>query len=251
MAYIPLPPSGSRVRSAQACLNFQPGPLKAFANVSALRADRDSLPSVAAAAVRFFADRGRPDFLWFLGPHSRPDAVEALTSLGAAVFADGAAMLLDHEPPPAPGVDIRPVTTPEQLLAYRRIGTAADGSGELTGTQESELAASNHAAWQDYTSYAGRRRNFLAHVDDEPVSAAGLLLTEHGVAVLSGGSTLPAARGRGLYRALVHARWLEAQRLGAGPLAVQASTMSAPVLAQVGFARLADLTLLLQPASDA
>ena len=252
MAYIPLPPSGSRVRSPEACLNHQPGPLKAFANVSALRADTGSLERVADDAARFFAGQGRADFLWFVGPHSRPDdTVNALMSLGATVVSGCSAMLLDHEPPSAPDVDIRPVTTAEHLLTCRLIGAAADGSGVLTDEQEAAIRAGNPAAWEDFTSYDGRRLNFLAHVDGEPVSAGGLLLTDHGVAVLSGGATLPAARGQGLYRALVHARWVAAQQLGAGPLAVQASPMSAPVLAQVGFTRLAAMTLLEQQTQPA
>lgn len=251
MAYVPLPPSGSRVRTADACLNFQPGPIKAFANVSALRADAESLARVAEDASRFFTERGRLDFVWFVGPRSCPDdAVDALTALGARVLMPCTAMLLDHEPAPTPGVDIRPVTTPEQLLTCRLISAVADARDSVSEEQEAQIRASNLAAWHDFASYGGRRLNFLAHIDGVPMAAGGLLLTDHGVAVLSGGSTVRAARGRGLYRALVHARWVEAQRLGAGPLAVQASPMSAPVLEQVGFTRLAAMTVLEQAVQD-
>lgn len=199
-------------------------------------------------AIQFFADRGRKDFLWFLGSRSTPTtAVDLLTSLGANTLGDCTAMLLGHEPSPMPGVEIRVVTTPEQLLTYRQIGGATEVAGDGPSDRDLQIRASNDAAWQDYTSYHGRRRNYLAYLDGEPVSAAGLLLTDHGVAVLSGAATLPIARGRGLYRALVHTRWTDAQRLNAGPLAVQASTMSAPVLAQVGFTKVTDMILLRQP----
>jgi ribosomal protein S18 acetylase RimI-like enzyme len=147
------------------------------------------------------------------------DAVDALTSLGALVVGDCTAMVLDHEPPQMAGVEVHQVTTPEQLLIYRRIGVTAEVGGDLSTAQKTELHTTNDAAWQDYTSYAGRRLNFLAYLDSEPVTAAGLLLTDHGLAVLSGAATLPSARGRGLYRALVHARWLVAQRMNAGPAA--------------------------------
>jgi hypothetical protein len=247
MAYVPLPPSGSRSRLPDACLSFQPGGIQAFANVSALRATAESLARVAEDAARYFADHGRQDFLWFLGSRSTPsNAVDLLTARGATNLGDCAAMLLDHEPPPAPGADIRLVTTPAQLLTYRQIGAATEVAGEVSNDQDLHIKASNDTAWQDYTSYDGRRLNYIAYLEEEPVSVAGLLLTDHEVAVLSGAATLPVARGRGLYRALVHTRWTAAQRLKAGPLAVQASTMSAPVLAHVGFTRVADMTLLRQ-----
>ncbi len=247
MAYIPLPPSGSRHWSAEACFNFQPGRIQAFANVSALRATIGTLADVSRSAADYFATRGRDDFVWFIGPRSTPDGtVAALTSLGARVLGDCAAMMLDHEPPRMDEVEVRPVASPEQLLTYRRIGIAAEAGADPTPEQLAELTSTNDVAWGDYASYAGRRRNFLAYLAGEPVSAAGLLLTEHGVAVMSGGATLPWARGRGLYRALVHARWSVARQMNAGPLAVQASTMSSPVLARAGFVRLADMTIVVQ-----
>jgi GNAT superfamily N-acetyltransferase len=59
---------------------------------------------------------------------------------------------------------------------------------------------------------------------------------------LSGGSTLPEARGRGCYRALVRARWDEAARLGTPGLAVQAQYgTSAPILRRLGFAEVASI----------
>ena len=247
MAYVPQPPSGSRQWLPDACLSFQPSGIQAFANVSALRASPQSVTRVSEVATRFFADHGRLDFLWFLGPRSTPvGVVDLLLALGATTLGDCTAMVLDHEPPAVPAVDIRQVTTPDQLLTYRRIGAATEVADEATSDQETQLAASNAAAWHDYTSYNGRRLNFVAYLDGEPSSAAGLLLTDHGVGVLSGAATLPAARGRGLYTALVHTRWTTAQRLKAGPLAAQASSMSAPVLAQAGFTRVGDMILLRQ-----
>jgi len=55
-----------------------------------------------------------------------------------------------------------------------------------------------------------------------------------GVALM-GGAVLPAVRGRGVYRALVHARWEHAVARGTPLLVVQAGRMSAPVLTGLGF----------------
>ena len=54
-------------------------------------------------------------------------------------------------------------------------------------------------------------------------------------AALMGGAVLPSARGRGVYRALVHARWEHAAGRGTPLLVVQAGRMSAPILAGLGF----------------
>ena len=50
---------------------------------------------------------------------------------------------------------------------------------------------------------------YLAELDGEPVATARATFAPHGV-VLNGGSTLQRARGRGIYRALVAARWDDA-----------------------------------------
>jgi predicted GNAT family N-acyltransferase len=47
--------------------------------------------------------------------------------------------------------------------------------------------------------------------------------------------TLPSARGRGAYRALIAARWDEAVARGTPALAVQAQETSRPILERCGF----------------
>ncbi len=252
MGYIPLPPSGSRQRTPAACLNYQPGPIASYANVSAVRADATNLADLCAQAAALFAERGRNDYLWYVGPRTTPsDAVDALVSLGAEVVSACTAMLLDHQPVQGPAMDVREVETPEDLLDFRRIGLAGLGDDKTLEADTAELASSNTGAWADFQSYAGRRRNFLAYINGTPVAAGGLLLTDHAIAMLSGGATLPSARRQGCYRALVHARWVAAANAGAGPLLVQASPMFAPILAATGFKAVAAMTLLRQTTSSA
>ena len=52
---------------------------------------------------------------------------------------------------------------------------------------------------------------------------------------LMGGAVLPEARGQGVSRALVHARWEHAAARGTPLLVVQASELSRPVLEGLGF----------------
>src|SRR5262245_66570932 len=96
----------------------------------------------------------------------------------------------------------------------------------------------------EHTRTVVREQSFLALLDCEPVAAGTLALTEAGPALLTGGATLPEARGRGCYRALVRARWDEAVRLGASGLAVGAGKMSRPILEELGFRAVGDIHVL-------
>jgi GNAT superfamily N-acetyltransferase len=76
--------------------------------------------------------------------------------------------------------------------------------------------------------------HFVALVDGEVVGSAGAGYTDAGV-YLMGGNVAEHARGRGVYRALVRARWDEAVRRGTPALVVQAGQMSGPILRGIGF----------------
>lgn len=73
-----------------------------------------------------------------------------------------------------------------------------------------------------------------AWLDGELVGSARAFFSPRGV-LLAGGSTLPAARGRGVYRALVRARWDDAVEAGLPALVVHAGAMSRPILERLGF----------------
>jgi hypothetical protein len=62
--------------------------------------------------------------------------------------------------------------------------------------------------------------------------------------ILMGGSTLPAARGRGVYTSLVHARWDATVARGVPRLAVSAGRMSGPILERLGFEPIGKVVLL-------
>lgn len=246
MAYVPLPPTADRLVRHDAVLSWRPGPVPFFANVSAVRTSAEELPLLVEAARRWFGDHNRENFTWFLGPASAPgDAAGRLLDLGAEPFGGGTSMLLTAPPPAPDGIDIRPVSSAGELLTFRLLMTEA-GGGALDEVTATALRAGNDQAWQDHLGQAGRSFAFLAYLDEAPVAAGGLLLTDHGVGVLSGGGTATAARGRGCYRALVHARWATAQRAGMTALAVQASELSAPILARMGFAEVCKLAILRQ-----
>jgi hypothetical protein len=247
MAYVRMPPGAERLWLENACLNSQPGSYPYFANVSAVRVGPGSVEGLVGRAKSWFSEHGRTDFTWFIGPSSTPgDVIEQLTGLGATVMRNCTAMTMDRAPEQVPGVVVKKVESASEFLQFRRIMFADEQTGELTAEQEAELLDRNDAAWAGVQAMDGTRCNFLAFADDKPVAAGGLQLGDHGFAVLAGSATLPNARGRGCYRALVHRRWLVAQEAGSGHLAIQASDNSAPILARIGFVPRASLTIMRQ-----
>ena len=85
---------------------------------------------------------------------------------------------------------------------------------------------------------------YLAYLEGTPVGRATGSFTDHGV-TLFGAAVMPEARGRGAYRALVHARWRDAVAR-ATPLAVtDAGSQSRPILARMGFRELCTIRALI------
>jgi GNAT superfamily N-acetyltransferase len=80
---------------------------------------------------------------------------------------------------------------------------------------------------------------YVAYVDGIPASTAWIRFHPgSSFASLWGGSTVPAHRGRGLYRALLSARMRDAQDRGVRYLTVDAGPMSRPILERHGFRQL-------------
>jgi GNAT superfamily N-acetyltransferase len=94
----------------------------------------------------------------------------------------------------------------------------------------------------DFDRFVGNptAHRFLAWRGDQAVGAADAVLAAAGV-VMFGGATLSHARGQGVYRALVWARWQEALRHGTPYLITQAGALSRPVLLRLGFVETAQI----------
>src|SRR5947209_6698557 len=178
--------------------------------------------------------KGRTACTWEIGSSATPDdLVERLLSLG----------LVDDEPtplavgmvltdPPVQGpvdVEVRRAETGEEHFAAARIAAVAFGMPEPTAVRP-ENDPNNVV--------------YLAYVDGEPVARGSAAFGERAVS-LFGGSTLPAARGRGAYRALVAARWEDAVARGTPVLVTQASPMSRPILGRLGFREVCEIRILL------
>jgi GNAT superfamily N-acetyltransferase len=104
--------------------------------------------------------------------------------------------------------------------------------------------------WELESSERSHYRSFVAVVDGEIVGSAGAIFGANAV-FLAGGSTRQDMRRRGVYRALVRARWDAAAESGTPALTVGAGTMSRPILERVGFTLVGWVDCLLDRFPDA
>ena len=92
--------------------------------------------------------------------------------------------------------------------------------------------------YAEYTTAGNSALQFIASLDGEIVGTAAAVLGNYGVNLFAAG-VLPDARGRGVYRAMIRARWDFAVERGTPALTVQAGQMSRPVLESAGFSFIA------------
>jgi len=196
----------------------------------------DEVDDVRAEIHARLRAKGRTACTWEVGTHATPsDLVDRLLARGLVDDSTPLAVgMVLTEPPagagPQPGVVVRRASTPDEHLAAARIASVAFGLPEPEREPESDPDPNNVV--------------YLAYVDGEPVARGTASFGEHGV-TLFGGATLPQARGRGAYRALVAERWAEAVRRGTPALVTQASPMSRPILERLGFREVCEIRILL------
>ncbi|HST25368.1 MAG TPA: GNAT family N-acetyltransferase [Gaiellaceae bacterium] len=204
----------------------------------------DDVEKRVEAVRSWFRGQGRKEFVWWVGSSATPDDLgDRLIELGGELYGDDpilASMICTEPPPAADGIEVRRVETLEGFSAAREISWKDAGFSE---SQLAEVRATMAERWEQ-RQRSGNHAVFLAYVDDRPVASAEVVLLPFG-GFLSGASTLAEYRGRGVFRALVRARWDEAVRRGTPALIVGAGKMSRPILERIGFEKVADLRLLL------
>jgi GNAT superfamily N-acetyltransferase len=201
-----------------------------WASVQGIRL-RDGEAAEAVARVReLLPPSGTRVVSWWLSERATPsDVEEQLLAAGLEVVADDYRLggLLARTPPPAgpPEVETRLATTAEEWAAIRELQDSVfDNPPERRPTREQLLA-------EFPTTNAAL---FGAWLDGELVGAGAASPSSRGM-LLWGGSVRADARGRGCYRALVRARWDDADRRGTPALTVSANDKSGPVLSRLGF----------------
>jgi hypothetical protein len=172
---------------------------------------------------------------WWLAPSSRPvDLAERLLAEGlvTAEVPVVHALALDRPPPPIHAdVEVRQVTSFDDFLASREVQWDAFAVPPKRREQQRTHFRSDF----EESVELGVPVGFLATLDGRP-AATGLAVPSERGAFLISGATAPWARRRGLYRALVRARWDYAAARGTPALVTQAVPgTSYPILKRLGF----------------
>lgn len=231
-ANLPPRPGAAWHRSERLVLQHRDSPHPTRGNVFRARLADDVEAGIAEARA-WFAEQGRETFTWHLSSFTTPSGLkERLHADGAAPvegFESSTAMALTKPPPAVDGVEVRELTTLDELEACEDLAASAFGFDE----EHAEAAKrSLREHWGDEYRKAGSVVG--AFVDGELVAFGNTALLDEAV-YLDGAVTAPEARGHGLYRALVHARWELAVARGTPTLLVQAGPMSEPILSRLGF----------------
>ena len=246
--YVEPPEGAERILDDRYCVVI--GSERRWAGVCHLRFGDD--PAAVAAAtgeiLGLVGDIERT--MWNVGSSAEPPSLpERLRGLG---WRDPeppwdpvvAAMVLAEKPPASDAVEIRRIETFDDHLAGLEVMLASDAFSQ-------EVMARERAEARRTFERRTRRGSlqWLAIVAGKPVAFAIAERSPVGL-FLAGGATLPEARGRGCYRALVRARWDEALALGLPGLAVQAQYGSSfPILRRLGFVETATVHTLRSPAT--
>ena len=200
--------------------------------------DADADP-VIAAQVAYFAARDEK-FEWKLYDYDRPpDLGGHLLAAGFAAEGEESLMVAEISSAPTqvdlpPGVRLLPVTD------EAGVGLLADVHERVFGTDSSRLRRSVLAQLHERPEAVAM---VVAMAGDQPVCSARIeFLPGSSFASLWGGGTLPGWRGQGIYRALIAYRARLAAARDYRYLYVDASPDSQPILARLGFSRLARTT---------
>ena len=215
--------------------------------VQRIRLREHEIDDAVEAARSFMRVNGISHASWWLSERSTPSDVEArLLEEGLEVvrgdyLIDG--LLLTSSPPQTPEIEVRPVANLDEHVA------AVEAQYEAFSTpSERRRDAAALADQFERERQADAVVLFAAWLDGRIVGCGRAICTPRGV-LLVGGSTVPSARGHGVYRALTRARWDLAAARGTPALAVQAGSQSAPILRRLGFEKVCQFRRLQDVAS--
>ena len=185
--------------------------------------------------------RGHREIEWWVGESALPpDAGAELLSMG--LERDEVPVLTGMtcaaEPPAVRGVEVRRVETLDDYMQALEIDWEV---WTISAAKREERRLLELERWEVMYA-AGVVHHYAAFLDGRRVGFARAIDMQYGIA-LFGGAVLPQARGKGVYRALVRARWDHAVEHGTPLLVVQAGAMSAPVLDGLGFERHGEIRL--------
>ena len=175
-----------------------------------------------------------PAYEW-LGPELEQRGVLHEVTPGFELVENAMALVEPPSGKSSEGVTVRLVETIDDLAASDHVTVEAF---EMGAEAAAEMDGSRAERFAEYTTEGNSLLQFNALLDDEVVGTAAAVLGNHGINLFAAG-VLAEARGRGVYRAMIRARWDLAVECGTPALTVQAGQMSRPVLESSGFSVIA------------
>lgn len=234
----PLGPKDERIETPRFTLCMGAG--KRWNTVQRQHFPAAAIDEVLAEVRSLLRARGRDSTQWEIGSAAEPTNLDDLL-LQRGLRHDkepfAVALVLKTEPPPSPAnIVSRRIETFEEYVAAKRVQNEAFGASPEEAAESRDVLAEH---WRDSPNLL-----HAAWLDGAIVSAGTCAPTPYGL-LLYGGATLPDARGRGAYRAVLRARWDEAVARGTPALFTQAGAMSRDILERLGFERVGHVHILL------
>jgi len=233
---LPAPPGFQKVWEEPffACLH----PLPMAQLVEPLELGPDDVESAVGSARALVRGHGRSLLIWmvgsdqaWLGPRLEELGLVNEDTPGFESVENAMALLEAPAGAAAKGVTVAEVDSFESFAASQRVQAEAFG---FTPAMRDEMDAELPKRYEEYTTPGSPMRQFNALVGGHVVGTAAAVLGSAAVN-LFGGSVIASARGGGVYRALMQARWDLAVALGTPALTVQAGRMSRPIAERLGF----------------
>jgi hypothetical protein len=198
----------------------------------------DEIEKAVAEARAIVRERGSLLIAWWISPEhaSIGDRLESLGMLNedtAGLESLENAMALTTAPT-GDWPDEIVVNEVESFEDFRASNDVRNSAFELPEANREASEATLPTQYEEYSTPGNSARQFNASIDGVIVGTATVVRGAAGVN-LFGGAVVGEARGRGVYRALTHARWKFAVDCGTPALTIQAGRMSRPIVEQLGF----------------
>ncbi len=222
----------SRESLARVIRHVRADPGMGFITFSQL--NEDNADDEIQAQISYFAQKGLP-FEWEVFAYDKPSNLEE--RLKAHGFKPdlppddpGAVLVLDLQL--APPALLSVVTADVRQVVRHQLDDVIHIEERVWGGKVERLKARLEA----HLDIPGYLSVYAAYVDQDPVCCGWTYFYPHSqFATLQGGTTLPAHRQRGLYKAVLSVRVQQALKRGYRFLTVDAAPMSRPILEKYGF----------------